>query len=596
MASRIILLDRALAERSFLDFVRQAWPVLEPKTPYQGNWHHELLAEALEAVAAGELRKLIINMPPRSGKSLLVSVFFPCWLWLRAPWERMLFASYSAVLATKHSVDRRALIQSPWYVGNWGIIVRLAEDSNLKTEFSNMARGHMIATSVGASATGRGGNFIICDDLINPDQANSDVERARALRWLDETFSTRLDDKKTGRQIVFEQRTHTSDPTGHLLDQGGWHHIALPAVAERKTIIDFPRSHKQRVREEGDILWRDHEGPAELEDAKLRLGPYAYSAQYQQAPVARGGNLIKQDWLSATYRALPARFDSLVLSLDTAFKTGASNDYSAAIVIGTLNAPRDGSPPGHYLLEAWRGKLEFAALKRKIVELYATWHPHAVLVEDAASGQSLIQELRSGTNLPLKPIRPDRDKLERMAAVTPVLEARRVLLPETAWWRADLISELISFPAGAHDDWCDALAMALNYLRGAGTPSIITFQKMRCAVAWVREGRLSLEEAAGRAEVTTAELERWLEPKRRPLEDNPWLPKPPAGTALDPPPWDAARLVEAARTGHCIHIDVDTYRLCRRNALKIYAATCDDPDTREAALKLIDELDRRFRI
>ena len=384
--SRIDLLDRTLAERSFLDFVRQAWPVLEPKTPYQENWHHELLSDALEAVAAGELLKLIINLPPRSGKSLLVSVFFACWLWLRAPWERLLFASYSAVLSTKHSVDRRTLIQSPWYAGNWGGIVSLAEDSNLKTEFSNTSRGHMIATSVGASATGRGGNFIICDDLINPEQANSDLERARGLRWFDETFSTRLDNKKSGRQIIIEQRTHANDLTGHLLTEGGWHRISLPAIAESKTIIVFPRSHKPRVRDEGDILWPEREGPAELEAAKVRLGSYGFAAQYQQSPTAREGNLVKLDWLSATYRALPERFDSIVLSLDTAFKTGASNDYSAALVIGTLHRPRDGSPPGHYLLEAWRGKVEFVALKRKVTELSATWRPYAVLVEGSASG------------------------------------------------------------------------------------------------------------------------------------------------------------------------------------------------------------------
>ena len=210
----------------------------------------------------------------------------------------------------------------------------------------------MIATSVGASATGRGGNFLVCDDLINPDQANSDVERSNAIRWFDETFSTRLDDKKTGRQIIIEQRTHASDLTGHLVAEQGWYHIALPAIAERKTTIVFPLSHRHFVREEGDLLWPEHEGLAELDVTRQRLGPFGWASQYQQAPTARGGNLIKLEWLTATYRARPPRFDSLVLSLDTAYKTGASNDYSAAIVIGVLHRPRDGFPPGYYLLEA----------------------------------------------------------------------------------------------------------------------------------------------------------------------------------------------------------------------------------------------------
>src|SRR5712692_5753329 len=140
MASRIDLLNQALAERSLADFVRQAWFVLEPKTAFLGNWHIDLLAEYLEAVAHGHITRLIINIPPRYGKSLLATIFLPCWVWLRNPAERFMFASYSAALSTKHSVDRRTLIQSQWYQRRWSGVVKLADDSNLKTEFSNTAR------------------------------------------------------------------------------------------------------------------------------------------------------------------------------------------------------------------------------------------------------------------------------------------------------------------------------------------------------------------------------------------------------------------------------------------------------------------------
>jgi predicted phage terminase large subunit-like protein len=133
--------------------------------------------------------------------------------------------------------------------------------------------------------------------------------------------------------------------------------------------------------------------------------------------------------LTPTYRSIPQQFDSVVITIDTAFKTGASNDYSAALVIGTLRTPRDGSPPGHYLLDAWRGKVEFVELKRKVMELNTTWQPHAILIEDAASGQSLIQELQTGTNLRIKAIKPDRDKITRMYAVTPELEATSLVVP-----------------------------------------------------------------------------------------------------------------------------------------------------------------------
>ena len=560
--------------------MRQAWPVLEPKTPYRETWHHGLLAEALEAVFAGELLRLIINIQPRFGKSLWTSIFFPAWIWLQKPEERFLFASYSSQLATKHSVDRRALIQSQWYQSRWGSIVTLAEDANQKSEFTNTARGHMIATSVGASATGRGGSYLVCDDLINPTQTSSDAERSSSIRWFDETFSTRLDDKRLGRQIVIEQRTHTQDLTGHLLAEAGWYHIALPAVAERRTIVIFPRSRHQIIREEGNILRPEREGAAEIEAAKRRLGSFGFQSQYQQSPTAREGNLIKVEWLTATYRAIPPSFDSLVISVDTAFKTGASNDYSAAVVIGSVRSPRDGSPPGHYLLDAWRGKVEYVELKRKVVDLNKKWRPHAVLVEDAASGQSLIQELRSGTNLPIKPIRPDSDKITRVSAITPDLEARRLLLPEVAWWRDELIVELTNFPAGAHDDWCDALAMALNHFRADVEPAALTFLKLQNATLLVHKG-LSVDEAALRVDLSSAEVQSWID--RNPA--TPQIDDDDPGARYDA---TAVKLVEAYQAGNYIEIGHDQYQSYFRGRL----ITMTGP----AATALVSELDRRFKL
>jgi len=590
VASRIDLLDRVLAERSFADFVRQAWFVLEPKTLFLSNWHIDLLAEYLEAIANGDILRLIINEPPRSGKSLLATIFLPCWVWLRNAAERFMFASYSSILSTKHSVDRRALIQSLWYQSQWSGVVKLAGDSNLKTEFGNTQRGHMIATSVGASATGRGGNFLLADDLINPQQANSDVEREGAIRWFDETFSTRLDDKRAGRIVVIEQRTHEADLTGHLLAQGGWTHVSLPAIAERRTVIKFPRSRREIVREEGDVLWPSREGHAELEAAKASLGSYAFAAQYLQAPVSREGNLIKGEWLTATYRAgaLPPKFDSVVLSVDGAFKTGSSNDYSAIVVIGTLRSARGGYAPGHYLLDAWRGKVEFADLKRRVVELHEIWHPHAVLIEDAASGQSLIQELRAGTTLPLKPIKADRDKYSRVAAVCPMLEARRLMLPEVAWWRDDFVAELTAFPAGAHDDWVDALAQALNYLRAPASANALNFIKLQVASGWAREG-LSVDVAAARAGFSAAELQHFLDLQDRPLEENPWFAK---EAAAKPAQRSVAPLVAGHADRHYIDVNPDDYRLRIRNDLLAYAAT--HADKAGITHDLVAVLDARF--
>ncbi len=218
--------------------------------------------------------------------------------------------------------------------------------------------------------------------------------------------------------------------------------------------------------------------------------------------------MIKVDWLTEFYRpgGLPPNFDSILISLDTAFKTDRSNDYSAMVVIGTLSGPRDGFLPGHYLLDAWRARVEFPDLKRKVVEMQAIWHANNVLVEDAASGQSLIQELGVQTRLPLKPIKPDRDKFSRVSAVCPILEAHRLILPEFSSWREAFIAELTSFPNGAFDDWVDALAQALNELRSNPLyQDAFTAVKRLAAYDRLRQG-LSLEDTAARVDLSTAEV------------------------------------------------------------------------------------------
>jgi len=466
------LIDLSLAQDSLAQFVKQAWSIIEPATPIVWNWHLDVICEYLEAVTTvGGIRRLIINLPPRSGKSLLASVLWPAWVWSKRPSERWLFASYAARLSEKHSIDRRTVITCPWYQERWPI--QLSEDQNQKTEFVNTMRGHMIATSLGGTATGKGGNFILADDLQNPEMSESDPERKTVLRFFDETLSTRLDDKRHGRIVVIQQRTHQADLTGHLLEQGGWTHLCLPAEFEQKTIITLPVSNREIVKEEGDLLWPEREGPSELAAIKNQLGTYGYACQYLQNPIPRGGNLFKAEWLQ-TYNDVPAGFDDVVLSLDCAFKTGASADYSAAVIVGYIRTRRpDGPAPGYYVLRVWRGRVEFAVLKRKIVELYKDWPVSVVLIEDAASGQSIIQELRSETSLPVKPVRADRDKVSRATAVEPAVEGGLLRLPVSAPWLTDFVAELNSFPGGAHDDQTDALVQALNYLRHPGEPAAL---------------------------------------------------------------------------------------------------------------------------
>ena len=213
------LLTRA-AERSLRAYIEQAWPILEPETTFVPNWHIDLLVEYLEAVTAGMITRLLINVPPRSMKSLLVSVLWPTWEWIRRPSHRWVCASYADGLATKHSLDRRTILQSSWYQDRWGDRVQLSSDQNVKGEFQNTKRGVMIATSVGGSITGKGGDRIVVDDLHNPQQADSDAQRETALAYFRKTLATRLDSKKTGTIVVVKQRLHQHDLSTLCQDLG----------------------------------------------------------------------------------------------------------------------------------------------------------------------------------------------------------------------------------------------------------------------------------------------------------------------------------------------------------------------------------------
>lgn len=285
-----------LARRSLSRYIREAWQVIEPGTEYLHNWHIDAISEYLTAVTQGQILRLLINMPPRYMKSISVSVMWPTWSWIDRPSSRWIFASYSQSLSTKHSVDRRTIIQSDWYRSHWGDLYNLTSDQNVKTEYQNDKRGVMVATSVGGTATGKGGDFIIVDDPHNPKEAQSDIQREAAITFFDQTLSTRLDNKKTGAIVVVMQRLHERDLSGHILERGGYEHLCLPAEAEKRTVIRMPVSLKEIIREERGLLWPEREGPQEIAGQKISLGSYGYAGQYQQRPSPAEGGILKRYW------------------------------------------------------------------------------------------------------------------------------------------------------------------------------------------------------------------------------------------------------------------------------------------------------------
>ena len=369
------------AAGSLRAFVEQAWPVLEPTTPFLPNWHIDLVCEHLEAITAGQTTRLLINLPPRYMKSLLVSVFWPVWEWISSPSRRWICVSYSDALSLKLSLDRRTLVQSEWYQARWGHTVQLSSDQNVKGEFRNTRQGVMCATSVGGSATGKGGDRIIVDDLHNPQQADSDAQREAALRFFRETLSTRLDTPKTGAIVVVMQRLHEADLSARCLELG-YRHLCLPVKADVATDIVFPVSGRVVTRAPGHLLWPAREGPTELALQRRQLGSTAFDTQYQQRPAPAGGRLFKRAWFKF-YDERP-RVSTWLASWDMSFKGGPSNDY----VVG-LQAAREGADV--YLVDRVKGQWDFTETCRQVVRLHDRYpETQTILIEEAANGFKII--------------------------------------------------------------------------------------------------------------------------------------------------------------------------------------------------------------
>ncbi len=445
----------ALLRQDLPSFIGQSFSVVNPGVHYLHNWHINAIAEYLEACTRGEITRLIINVPPRALKSLCVSVAWPAWLLGHNPARRIIVASYSERLSLKHSQDCRLLMQSEWYkrIFPW---VSFAKDQNEKAKFVTTERGFRFAASVGGTITGEGGNFLIVDDPHHPADVFSESRRQAVLQWFDQIFMSRADDKKRAVFVVVMQRLHENDLTGHLLaKESGWEHLCLPAIAEQKTTLSF--GNFKKVRKAGELLHPNREGEAELKRAKQELGSYAYAAQYQQAPVPEEGGMIKPSWIKR-YRAAPENPKRVVQSWDTAIKSREGNDYSVCTTWAE-------SEEGYYLLEVNRLRMEYPDLKRFVKNNAEKYAPQAILIEDKASGQSLLQDLRRETKLPVIAILPHKDKITRMAAVSALIEAGKVFLPEIASWLSDYEMELLRFPVASFDDQVDATSQFLAWVQ-----------------------------------------------------------------------------------------------------------------------------------
>lgn len=454
------LLRAERSRRSLRTFIEAAWPLVEP-TPFVPGWHIDAVVDHLEAVTRGQIRNLLITIPPRHTKSTTVGVMWPSWEWIDHPERRWLFAAYAESLAIRDNVRSRRLIQSAWYQGNWGNRFQFAGDQNEKRKVETDHGGHRIAVGTGGSATGEGGDRLVIDDPHNIADIESAVTRKGVLDWFDTVWSTRANDPKATARVVIMQRSHCDDLAGHVLEQGGWEHLCIPAEFEgdsRKTVIGWtdPRT------VEGELVWPERFGPPEIAEAKRTLGSFGYAGQYQQWPVPTTGGVWKKLWFRFYRRAdLPTKFDMVVASWDCTFKDLKTSDFVCGQLWGRRGADC-------FLLDQVHGRLDFPATLQAIRSLNArSRHAvNAVLVEDKANGSAVLAVLKR--EIPgMIAINPEGGKESRAAAVAPLIEAGNVLLPmpDEQPWVDEALLEFVTFPAAKHDDRVDAASQALNWLQ-----------------------------------------------------------------------------------------------------------------------------------
>jgi predicted phage terminase large subunit-like protein len=448
---------------TFRDFIRAVAPTFEF---YR---HVDVLLDALQAVADGGLTRLVIMLPPRHTKSLLASRLFPAYYLRRHPTRWVGLASYGAELAEGFSREARA-----YYQANGGT---LDASSRATNRWNTTAAGGMWAVGVGGGATGRGYSLGIVDDPVKDAQeADSPTYRQRAQDWWDSVFSTRAE--PGAAQVVIQTRWHLDDLTGFLLEREAnterpeeWTVIDLPAIAGEPPLA-LPSSCKvvPDWRQPGEPLCPERFPLERLEQIKASSASRWWQALYQQRPTLAAGSIFIREWFRYYNPAeLPqAGWVRIIASIDCTFKDGAGSDFVGLTIWGQR-------AEGLLLLDLLNRRMGFTATVAAIEGAWQRWQFSELVIEDAANGPAVIDVLkRRAAGFSLRAVRPLGGKSARANAAAPQFEQGRILFPQGAPWLADYERQLLSFPAGAHDDLVDSTTQAVNYVAGTGPMRVST--------------------------------------------------------------------------------------------------------------------------
>ena len=416
--------------------------------------HHHIVAEKLEAVANGTLKRLIINMPPRHTKSEFASFLFPSWFIGRAPTKKIMQATHTADLSIRFGRKVRNLMDGEDYKRVFPL-VRLRADSKAAYRWETDDGGEYYAAGVGGSIAGRGADLFIVDDPHSEQDAMSPTALDNAWEWYMSGPRQRL--QPGGAIIIVMTRWGDADMTARLIKQQ-----AMDPKADQWEVVEFPA-----IFDSGEPLWPEYWKLEELEKIKASITLSKWMAQYMQRPTSDASSLIKRDWWKLWEKKDIPRLQYVIQSYDTAFLKTRTADFSAIQTWGVF-FPTEDSPPNAILLDAKKGRWEFPDLKRVALEEYKYWEPETVLIEAKASGTPLTQELRA-MGIPVVNFTPSRgnDKHSRVNSISPLFESGLIWRPDTSW-AEEVVEELASFPFGEHDDHVDCATQALMRFRQGG--------------------------------------------------------------------------------------------------------------------------------